>query len=75
MDWATKEILMSVLHFPDGAMVVLNSGGPAMTVQNTRADDLVSCYWFDGAELRAEAFHHLAIKLADQPETAKDGKR
>jgi len=65
-----------VARFNVGDVVLLNSGGPDMTVSyngpvvfpsGTR-DDLVTCKWFVGKELKSETFDEKLLK----PAKAKD---
>ena len=44
--------------FP-GTMVILISGGPVMSVSDTRdqSDNLVSCEWFVDNEIRRDSFN------------------
>jgi uncharacterized protein YodC (DUF2158 family) len=49
-----------------GEVVRLRSGGQEMTVSGIeRCDGLVTCYWFDGAELKDEAFDPEMLELVD----------
>lgn len=50
--------------FPIGAVVRLASGGPAMTVDELRCDDVLSVVWFAGDELRRDAFMPAELVLA-----------
>ena len=44
--------------FEVGTLVMLKSGGPTMTVTGIRdqSDDIVSCEWFAGSELKRDDF-------------------
>ena len=46
--------------FGPGEVVMLKSGGPQMTVVNVREGD-VHVIWFNGADLRQEAFPSFAL--------------
>jgi uncharacterized protein YodC (DUF2158 family) len=44
------------MKFQIGDVVVLKSGGPAMTVADLTEDGGVICIWFDGKEQRRAVF-------------------
>ena len=43
------------MHFEEGAVVKLNSGGPKMTVEGYE-EGLVVCVWFEGTDRKRELF-------------------
>lgn len=45
----------------EGTVVRLRSGGPDMTAEKWRNDDIVTVTWFDGFECRRDAFHPFAL--------------
>jgi len=47
--------------FQPGDVVQLRSGGPAMTVQEIRADGDVLCVWFDGKQKNRALFQHILL--------------
>jgi uncharacterized protein YodC (DUF2158 family) len=52
-------------HFAPGMLVYLNSGGPAMTVDEPcgqRQDGFVDVHWFDGRDLKRDAIHNNCLK-------------
>ena len=61
--------------FKIGDVVVLKSGGPAMTITNDKTGTDFSkgkvwrgrydCKWFDGDEMKQARFHQEAIELED----------
>jgi uncharacterized protein YodC (DUF2158 family) len=49
--------------FKIGAIVHLNSGGPAMTVSHRIVGkDMVQVYWFSGGQVLKESFHQECLK-------------
>ena len=52
------------MPFKDGDLVRLKSGGPLMTVENHRKDDMIEVRWFDGASLSGDAFRSECLVLA-----------
>ena len=44
------------LPFKEGTIVQLRSGGPRMTVEDTRRDKYVGVAWFEGTTLHRDAF-------------------
>ncbi len=57
-----------------GNVVVLNSGGPKMTVSSeVNALGYFECYWFsDNQKLEKEFFHASALKLIDSCENSTE---
>ena len=55
-------------HFKSGDLVVLKSGGPAMTVDTDISDDNkitgIVCVWFVGEKLERVRFDHRALEHA-----------
>jgi uncharacterized protein YodC (DUF2158 family) len=55
--------------FPNGAVVILKSGGPAMTVMARRDDGLYEVNWFNNKdELKRGAFAEVELVAADVEE-------
>lgn len=53
------------MEFKIGNVVVINSGGPLMTVEVIEAD-IIRTVWFKEAELHRDAFDKIAlIKIAE----------
>lgn len=44
------------MKFFIGEIVVLRSGGPAMTVEEVRPDGVIDVVWFEDRTLRRDAF-------------------
>lgn len=57
--------------FKIGDVIILKSGGPAMTVHNigdfaaTSPDIGLLCVWFDGAKRVEDVFHPDSVELYD----------
>lgn len=49
-----------------GDVVILNSGGPKMTVESGPfSGGSYKCYWFDGATAKEQIFDPAALKKAE----------
>ena len=56
-----------MLPFIGGEVVVLNSGGPKMTVGFSASDGMVRCFWFNVAqEFKDASFSPNALHLYDE---------
>lgn len=57
--------------FKTGDLVVLKSGGPAMTVDgyawrgNYESYDTITCHWFDGNTKMTSEFNQESVKAAE----------
>ena len=53
--------------FKNGQIVLLRSGGPAMTIASTHPpiSDYYDTVWFDGGELRRDAFAETELVSAE----------
>lgn len=47
--------------FPEGTLVCLKTGGPLMTVEDTRTDGNVATVWFTDGICHRDAFHPLHL--------------
>ena len=70
-------------HFKSGDLVVLKSGGPAMTVDTVNTDIFddnkitgILCVWFVGEKLERVRFDHRAVEHAQRvgPKKQKPAK-
>ncbi len=52
---------MTDFPFHEATVVYLKTGSPPMMVEVNRNDDIVSVVWFDGAEVKRDAFHKDAL--------------
>jgi uncharacterized protein YodC (DUF2158 family) len=56
---------MADSRFKPGDIAVLKSGGPQMTVQDAKGDE-VTCVWFCGGKLETGAFRDVCLRGEDQ---------
>lgn len=48
-----------------GYVVMLNSGGPNMTIDGFSGEDIVYCTWFDGNTVEKDAFPRMTLTLVE----------
>jgi uncharacterized protein YodC (DUF2158 family) len=60
-------------NFKPGDLVVLESGGPVMTVEdvNKYASNDITCVWFAGAKREFASFQPHSLELAPPKDTTK----
>ncbi len=52
-----------------GDVVCLRSGGPRMTVDDTKDVGNVRCVWFDGADTKFDLFNPAALTVVEKAQS------
>ncbi|AXN57913.1 hypothetical protein KASHIRA_02720 [Serratia phage vB_SmaM-Kashira] len=54
--------------FKGGDVVILNSGGPHMTISRYEDDEICSATWWNGSEFTAARFHQESLTKVEKKE-------